>query len=221
MVATAVPDLSYERVLAGAGYRAIAGVDEAGRGAWAGPLVAAAVILPDLATSAAAPLLASLAEVRDSKVLTADRREAVFPTILQVARTVGIGLVPAAEIDTIGLGAANRLAWVRALAALTIAADYLLLDAFRLPAVTLPQLPLVRGDQLSLSIAAASVVAKVTRDRLLHNLDQQYPAYQFARHKGYGTAQHRAALVAAGPCAEHRLSFAPLRTLASPVTTDD
>jgi ribonuclease HII len=210
----AAPGLARELALTGAGYRAIAGVDEAGRGAWAGPLVAAAVILPDASADAGAALLAQLRGVHDSKLLDAARREVLLVTITATARAIGVGWVGAPELDQIGLGAANRLAWARAIAALDPAPDYLLLDAFRLPLSTLPQAPIVRGDRESLSIAAASIVAKVTRDRALVALDRQYPQYSFGRHKGYGTAVHQAALRAHGACAEHRQSFAPLRALA-------
>jgi ribonuclease HII len=210
-----VPSLARESALSGRGYRAIAGVDEAGRGAWAGPLVAAAVILPDPARVGEATLLAELAGVRDSKTLDHARRERLLTAIERVARGIGVGWVPADELDRIGLGVANRLAWERALAALTLAPDYLLLDAFRLPTTVLPQEPIVRGDRDCLSIAAASIVAKVTRDRLLAALDVDYPHYGFGRHKGYGTAVHHAALCLHGPCPEHRQSFAPLRELAA------
>ncbi|HEY8597269.1 MAG TPA: hypothetical protein VIL85_02495, partial [Thermomicrobiales bacterium] len=138
MATVVAPGLTHEARLAEQGYRAIAGVDEAGRGAWAGPLVAAAVILPDLHDTDAAALLARLQGVRDSKLLDAVRREALLTAIEGTARAIGIGWVPATELDTIGLGAANRLAWDRAVAALGISADYLLLDAFRLPSSTLP-----------------------------------------------------------------------------------
>ena len=213
--ATAIPGLAHEWALAGRGHHAVAGVDEAGRGAWAGPLVAAAVILPDPAEVGEATLLARLAGVRDSKTLDHARRSQLLTVIERVARGIGVGWVPADELDRIGLGAANRLAWERAVAALPIAPDFLLLDAFRLPTSALPQEPIVRGDRDCLSIAAASIVAKVTRDRLLAALDADYPHYGFGRHKGYGTAAHHAALCLHGPCPEHRQSFAPLRELAA------
>jgi ribonuclease HII len=208
------PGLARESALTVQGYRAIAGVDEAGRGAWAGPLVAAAVILPAPDEVGEATLLAQLAGVRDSKTLDHARRERLLPAIEQVARGIGVGWVPADELDRIGLGAANRLAWERAIAALPLAPDFLLLDAFRLPASDLPQEPIIRGDRDCLSIAAASIVAKVTRDRALVALDARFPPYGFGRHKGYGTAAHHAALRLHGPCPEHRQSFAPLRELA-------
>jgi ribonuclease HII len=160
-----------------------------------------------------AALLAHLAGVRDSKALSAEQRERLMPAIVATARGVGIGSVPADELDRIGLGAANRLAWARAIAALPLVPDHLLLDAFRLPGVRLPQTPLIRGEQESLSIAAASIVAKVHRDRLLHALDREFPHYGFARHKGYGTAAHQAALLAHGPCPVHRFSFGPVCAL--------
>jgi ribonuclease HII len=209
-----VPGLARESVLSTRGYRAIAGVDEAGRGAWAGPLVAAAVILPNLTEIDEAALLAQLAGVRDSKTLDHARRERLLPAIEQVARAIGVGWVEAEELDLIGLGAANRVAWERAVAALPLPPDYLLLDAFRLRTSPLPQEPIVRGDRDCLSIAAASIVAKVTRDRALVALDARFPPYGFGRHKGYGTAAHQAALCLHGPCPEHRQSFAPLRALA-------
>jgi ribonuclease HII len=211
--ATAIPGLAHEWALAGRGHHAVAGVDEAGRGAWAGPLVAAAVVLPTPACRADADLLACLAGVRDSKTLSAEQRERLVQPILAVARGVGIGSVPADEIDRIGLGAANRLAWARAVAALPLVPDHLLLDAFRLPGVPTPQTPLVRGEQESLSIAAASIVAKVHRDRLLCLLDGEFPHYGFARHKGYGTAAHQAALLEHGPCPVHRYSFGPVNAV--------
>lgn len=214
MASVVAPGLMHETLLVEQGYRAIAGVDEAGRGAWAGPLVAAAVILPDLHETDAAALLAQLQGVRDSKLLDAARREALLTTIEATARAIGVGWVPATELDTIGLGAANRLAWDRAVAGLSISADYLLLDAFRLPSSLLPQTPIVRGDRECLSIAAASIVAKVSRDRAMIALNQRFPDYGFGRHKGYGTAAHHAALRAHGSCVEHRQSFAPLRALA-------
>jgi ribonuclease HII len=208
--ATQSPTLAHEWALTTAGHYAIAGVDEAGRGAWAGPLIAAAVVLPAPTGLDDPTLLDQLAGVRDSKALSAEQRERLLPAIAAVARGIGIGSVPAEELDQIGLGAANRLAWARAIAALPLVPDHLLLDAFRLPGVPQPQTPLIRGEQESLSIAAASIVAKVHRDRLLHALDGEYPHYGFARHKGYGTAAHQAALLEHGPCTAHRFSFGPV-----------
>ncbi len=212
----ASPGLAHEWALAARGYLAVAGVDEVGRGAWAGPLVAAAVILPAPSGPDDAALRTRLAGVRDSKTLAAAQRERLAPLIALVARGIGIGRVEPDELDRIGLGAANRLAWTRAIAALSPAPDYLLLDAFRLPTATLPQTPLVRGESSSLSIAAASIVAKVHRDQLMRDLDARYPRYGFARHKGYGTAAHHAALRAHGTTPAHRHSFAPIAALQAP-----
>lgn len=214
------PGLLREGTLVAAGYRAIAGVDEAGRGAWAGPLVAAAVVLPPVAGGEAAGLLGRLRGVRDSKLLTPRQRGALVGTIEAVALGIGVGRVEASEVDRLGLGEANREAWRRAVADLPHRPDFLLLDAFRLPHEPLPQLALVRGDRACLSIAAASIIAKVTRDRALAALDVPFPHYGFGRHKGYGTPEHRAALARHGACPEHRHSFAPLRALADASAAD-
>ena len=189
----------------------MAGLDEAGRGAWAGPVVAAAVILP----SGDPDLARHLLGVRDSKQLTPARREALLETIQQHALAWGVGAVPPAGIDELGIVPATRQAMHLALQALSPPADYLLIDHLRLPGVALPQTSLPKGDARILSIAAASIVAKVSRDRMMVELEARYPRYGFGRHKGYGTAQHRAALAALGPSPAHRLSFAPLRSVAA------
>jgi ribonuclease HII len=199
--------LALESELWAAGYRAIAGVDEVGRGPWAGPVVAAAVILPS-DPDTLAPLLG---QVDDSKRLTPCQRERLFSAIQQLALAVGLGRVEAGEIDCIGIAAATRQAMTQALAAL--APDFVLLDFLTLPEFPLPQHGVPHGDALSLSIAAASIIAKVTRDRWMVEQEAIYPGYGFARHKGYGTAEHRAALVRLGPCALHRTSFAPVAAL--------
>ncbi len=209
-----MPGLARERALCGEGYRAVAGVDEAGRGAWAGPLIAAAVVLPPVDDANLARLADRLRGVRDSKLLSPRQRAALVGAIAAVAPGVGIGRVEAAEVDRIGLGEANRLAWRRAVAALPSPPDFLLLDAFPLPGAPARQAAIVRGDRECLTIAAASVIAKVARDDLLTALDACFPAYGFGRHKGYGTPEHHAALLRHGPCPEHRHSFAPLRALA-------
>jgi len=201
-----LPNLAHEARLWAEGYRLIAGLDEAGRGAWAGPVVAAAVILPP----GRPDLAQQLAGVRDSKCLTAARREALLPAIEAIAVAWGVGAVPSTEIDTLGIVAATRRAMVLALEHLSPPADYLLIDYLTLPEAALPQHSMPKGDALVLTIAAASIVAKVTRDRLLAGLESCYPGYGLACHKGYGTAQHRAALSALGPSPIHRLSFAPL-----------
>lgn len=204
-----MPNLELELAVREAtGLRHIAGLDEAGRGAIAGPVVAAAVILPldDAAR------LAQLAEVTDSKQLTAQRREALFEQIIANALAYGIGSAPAATIDEIGILPANMQAMRAALAQLGPHADYLLVDGpLPLRRVTLPQETVVRGDSRCLSIAAASILAKVTRDRYMAALEDRFPHYGFARHKGYCTPQHVSAVAAHGPCDEHRHSFAPIR----------
>ncbi len=200
-------DLRYEYRLWQRGYRAVAGLDEAGRGAWAGPVVAGAVILPvgrfDLARA--------LSGVNDSKQLTPAQREALVARILRVAVAAAVGQATHAEIDEQGIVPATRLAMQRALEALPTAPDALLTDAMALPAVRLPVQKLVRGDQRALSVAAASILAKVARDRLMDALDTIYPEYGFGEHKGYGTVLHRQQLRTFGVSPVHRRSFAPVR----------
>lgn len=203
--------LQQERELWAAGYRWLAGLDEAGRGAWAGPVVAAAVVLP----AERSDICALLHGVRDSKTLTAHQREALFPLIHQTALGVGVGMASSWFIDRWGIVRAVRQAMAMAVHSLPLQPSYLLIDALKLPDVQLPQRALIKGDAHVLSIAAASIVAKVFRDRLMATLSSCYRDYGFAAHKGYGTAAHRAALQRLGPCAEHRMSFAPLRPRAS------
>jgi ribonuclease HII len=207
------PTFEEERKLVAAGARRIAGVDEAGRGAWAGPLVAAATVLPlpgtPEATEAWEELARRLDGINDSKMITPLGRERLFELVKQVAE-VGVGVVSSLTVDLIGVGEANKLAMARAVAALPLPPDHLLLDAFGLPGVALPQTPLIKGDARSLSIAAASIVAKVTRDRLLVELEESFPGYGFARHKGYGTEQHAGVLEKFGPSAVHRYSYKPV-----------
>jgi ribonuclease HII len=202
------PDLNYELPLWAAGMANLAGLDEAGRGAWAGPVSAAAVILP-----CDADLCVRMKGVRDSKQMTSRQRFAWAVKIRRIALAWGVGFASHTEIDAIGILPATRLAMQRALAQLTLPPQHLLLDAVRLPAVALPQTVLIKGDVHSLSIAAASVLAKTARDELLIAWEQEYPGYGFARHKGYGTAAHRQALQVKGPCPLHRFSFAPIRDL--------
>jgi ribonuclease HII len=200
------PNLAHELALTGNGCKRIAGLDEAGRGAWAGPVVAAAVILP-----VDNPELPQLLEgVRDSKQMTPAQRERWAHQISEVAVVVGLGEASPKEVDKQGLIPATRSAMARALSALVIPSDHLLIDHIRLPEIPLPQTSLTRGDSRALSIAAASVIAKVARDQTMRNLDDAYPGYGFARHKGYGTAIHRSALQHLGPCPAHRRSFAPV-----------
>ena len=201
------PDLSLETPLWQAGLLALAGLDEAGRGAWAGPVAAAAVVLPPPGDT----LLELLPGVRDSKLMTARQRGLWAGKIHAAAVAWAVGWAACEEIDSLGILPATRLAMQRAVAQLGLPPEHLLIDAVRLPALPLPQTALVRGDQRSLSIAAASVLAKTARDAWMTDLDEQYPGYGFAAHKGYGTARHRRALDKLGPCPQHRLSFAPLR----------
>ena len=184
------------------GYRRIAGIDEAGRGPLAGPVVAAAVILP---------VHVELTGVDDSKQLSEAARERLYHAILDKAVGVGIGSADAGEIDALNILEASRLAMCRAVANLDPAPDYLLTDAVTLPALHVPVRPIIKGDALSLSIAAASIIAKVTRDRLMAVFHETFPHYNFFSHKGYGTAEHLRMLARFGPCLIHRRTFAPVR----------
>lgn len=201
------PDLSLERQFRRRGFKAIAGVDEAGRGAWAGPVVAAAVVLPldrpDLADA--------LRGVNDSKQLTARQRHRLLDAIQEVAAAVSVGGAGPRQIERDGVLGATRLAMWRAINMLAVKPEALLVDAVDLTAVfDLPQRSPYFGDSISLSIAAASIVAKVSRDRLMADLDHYYPGYNFARHKGYGTAEHHRALRRLGVSEAHRRSFEPV-----------
>jgi len=182
------------------GYSRIAGVDEAGRGPLAGPIIAAAVVL-----------IRPVSGLNDSKQLTSARREELFSRIIGDGHEVGIGKVDASEIDRLGIQQANYLAMRRAVENLSMPPDLLLVDGYALPGMPMAVRRIIRGDSLSLSIAAASIVAKVTRDRIMRALDALYPEYGFARHKGYGVPEHLKALERYGPCPEHRRSFALIR----------
>lgn len=186
----------YERALARRGLTPVAGVDEAGRGACAGPLVAAAAVLdrpiPGLA---------------DSKLLTEKRREACYDLIVERAVSYSVVVIPPAECDRMGLHRANVAALRRALARLETRPGYVLTDGFPVDGLGTPGLAVWKGDRVAASIAAASVVAKVTRDRMMVELHEQYPQYDFATHKGYNTPAHEHALREHGPCAEHRFSY--------------
>ena len=203
--ATANPTLEQETRLWQAGCRRVAGVDEAGRGALAGPVVAAAVVLP-----CHAPLAGVWEAVRDSKLLRPAARAALAEAIQAEAADWAVGIVPAATIDEIGIAAATRAAMCQAIAGLAAPPDYLLVDWVRLPTLNIAQLCVAKADATMVSVAAASILAKVTRDALMVKTDALYPQYGFAGHKGYGTAAHRAALARFGACPEHRRSFAPL-----------
>jgi ribonuclease HII len=200
------PGLDEESGLLACGYRRIAGVDEAGRGAWAGPVYAAAVILP----LERPDLPEVLAGVRDSKQLSPRQRETLSGVIREVALAVGVGWAEVAEIEALGILPATRLAMARAVGQVAGMADALLIDHVRLPGVSLPQRSLPRADARCLSVAAASIIAKVERDRRMTELDREYPGYGFADHKGYGTPQHRRALQRLGPSPLHRRTWQPV-----------
>ncbi len=212
--------LLHERAAWAVGRTRVGGVDEAGRGPWAGPVVAACVVFApaDAETLYAGPFR----RLTDSKQLTARQRD-VFFDLLQHHPSVhwAVGIASVREIDTLNILKATHLAMRRAVDALPGGApELLLIDGRPVPALPAPSLALVGGDGLSLSIAAASVIAKVTRDRMMMELDRAHPAYGFAAHKGYGTPAHSAALARHGPCPEHRRSFRPIRELALPCARD-
>ncbi len=190
--------LQFERRLQRQGYKIVAGIDEAGRGPLAGPVLAAAVVLPKHF---------ELPGLTDSKKLSPAARERLFPLIRQQALAVGIGLASPAEIDQINILQATLQAMLRAVSRLALNPDYLLIDGITPLPHSLPQQTLKKGDSRSLSIAAASVVAKVVRDRLMVHYDRVFPDYGFAGHKGYGSAAHRQAIVRFGPCPIHRTTF--------------
>jgi len=200
------PTLDHELQLIQAGHVLVAGIDEAGRGAWAGPVVAAAVILNLSDVSA-------LQKVKDSKQLSPRQRDTLYQIVIDHCVAYGVGQGSVEEIDSIGILPATRLAMTRAVEALNPQPDALIIDAVRLPQVNKPQAVFNFADSISLSVAAASILAKVTRDRWMIAADTQYPAYCFARHKGYGTQIHQAALQSVGPCEIHRKSYKPIAAL--------
>ena len=193
-----------EQALRYHGYQRIAGVDEVGRGALFGPVVAAAVILPERMNALAR------AGLKDSKQLTREQREKLDRRIRKVALAISVAEVDAETIDRVNIYQATRIAMLAAVQGLTVEPDHLLIDAMRLDHPC-KQTKLIYGDSLSLSIAAASVIAKVHRDALMRELDVVHPGYGLASHKGYGTPEHRRALAEYGPCVLHRRSFAPVR----------
>jgi ribonuclease HII len=195
-----------EQLLTNAGISPIAGVDEAGRGACAGPLVIASVVLND-------PFAAELAVVRDSKEIPESKRDAVFDLIHQVAASVSVVIVPAREVDERGVHAANLDGMRRAVQGLNVEPAYVLTDGYAIEGLGVPNLAVWKGDQVVVSISAASVIAKVTRDRIMREMDLEFPQYGFAGHKGYITAAHTKALNEHGPCKQHRKSFANVAAL--------
>ncbi|HWO73445.1 MAG TPA: ribonuclease HII [Dehalococcoidia bacterium] len=196
-----LPSTAFEEPL-WAERRLVAGVDEVGRGPIAGPVYAAAVILHQTARPG------WLCDLRDSKTLTAPERERLSQAVREEAPAYGIGWATVAEIDAWGISAANRLAMVRALRALPLTPDFVLIDGpAKLPGLSLPQQAIVDGDALCMSIAAASIVAKVARDEVMRRLDGLFPAYGFASHKGYATKEHLERLALHGPCVQHRRSW--------------
>jgi len=195
-----------EQLLANAGISPIAGVDEAGRGACAGPLVIASVVLND-------PFASELAVVRDSKEIAENKRDAVFDLIHQVAASVSVVIVPASEVDSRGVHEANLDGMRRAVQGLSVEPAYVLTDGYAIEGLGVPNLAVWKGDQVVVSISAASVIAKVTRDRIMREMDLEFPLYGFAGHKGYITAAHTKALNEHGPCEQHRRSFANVAAL--------
>ena len=199
------PSSGLEEELRNQGFGLIAGIDEVGRGPLAGPVMAAAVILPQELD------YPWVVDVRDSKVLTAATRDRLSFQIKEVSLAWCIGEASSREIDRIGIVAATQLAMCRAVRSMSPMPDCLVIDALELPDLDIPQYPVVHGDALCRSIASASIVAKVERDRLMKSLDPRYPEFGFVRNKGYGTPEHLAALEHNGPCDIHRKSFAPIR----------
>lgn len=195
-----------EELLRNAGISPVAGVDEAGRGPCAGPLVVAAVILKD-------PFAPELAQVRDSKEIPEAKRGALFQLIMDIAEAVSVITVSASEVDERGVHAANLGGMRRAVKGLNLEPAYVLTDGYAIEGLAVPNVAVWKGDQVVTAISAASIIAKVTRDRLMVELDKTYPQYGFAQHKGYITAAHTAALLKYGPCAEHRKSFSNIAAL--------
>jgi ribonuclease HII len=198
------PSFAEEKSLRAQGYRYIAGVDEVGRGALMGPVVAAAVILPEKMKTKWQE------KVRDSKQLAPESRESLYSYIIEASISYGIGSCSNEKIDDVGIAKATRLAMVQAIEQLKPTAEFLLIDYVKLKESALPQKGIKHGDSLVFSIACASIIAKVTRDRMVMEMDKDYPGYGFAKHKGYGTEEHIRYLREKGPCPLHRWSFSPV-----------
>ena len=205
---TALPTLRHERSLRKAGCRVIAGIDEAGRGAWAGPVLAAAVVLPQTPACVRA-----LRGVNDSKQLTPLQRAGYRVKIEQLALAYAIGDATHEEVDALGIVQATRLAMMRAVKGLDLTPDALVIDAVHLPELSIKQEVFYYADSISLSVAAASILAKTERDAFMCRLDTQLPGYGFARHKGYGTHMHQTALRQLGVSWAHRRTYAPIARL--------
>ena len=195
-----------EQLLTAAGIAPIAGVDEAGRGACAGPLVIASVVLHD-------PFAPELGPVRDSKELSESKRETIFELIQNCAKAISIVVVPSEEVDSRGVHAANLDGMRRAVLGLNVEPEYVLTDGYAIEGLGVPNLAVWKGDQVVVSISAASIIAKVTRDRMMRELDLEFPEYGFAGHKGYITAGHTKALEKHGPTPHHRTSFSNIAAL--------
>ena len=196
------PNLRQEKKLRKKGFKYIAGLDEAGKGAWAGPIVAGAVILnPKI----------KIKGIRDSKLLRAPIRQELYKKIIDSAISWSVAIVDQAQIDQTGIVPANVLAMEKALAGLNIQPDYLLIDYLKIDSQNLPILAMIDGDYKITSVAAASIIAKVTRDKIMDDLDEEYPQYGFKQHKGYGTNHHFAMINKWGICAIHRKTWEPMK----------
>jgi len=200
------PDLKFEQRLWQAGIGVVAGIDEAGRGALAGPVAAGVVVL-----TAHPDTQKWLEGVRDSKQMSAKNRQHWAQKIEDIAAACQVGFAKPEEVDELGIVPATRLAAMRAIARMPQPPEHLLIDAISIPGAGIPETSLIKGDRRCLSIAAASILAKVRRDEYMLQADQEYPEYGFVSHKGYGTAHHLAAIQEFGPCPIHRMSFAPMR----------
>jgi ribonuclease HII len=204
-----LPDFEFEKKYHAQGFNRIVGIDEAGRGPWAGPVVAAAVILNPKNTNDAL-----LAELDDSKKLSAPKRDALYEALQQSA-DVGVGKASVEEIDTINILQATFLAMTRAVESLPSAPDFALVDGNKLPPLSCPAEAIIKGDSRSLSIAAASIIAKVTRDRIMTELGEIHPGYAWEKNKGYGTKAHQAGLEQRGVTEHHRKSYRPIINILS------
>lgn len=200
------PNLKLERDLQQQGHLIVAGVDEAGRGSWAGPVVAAAVVLP---------FLNRYYGINDSKLLTPLQREKILIKIHEIAVDIGVGVVENKEIDEMGVGQASYLAMRRAVNNLSLNPSFVLVDGFKVGFSGIPSRGILNGDRLSVSIAAASIVAKVARDEIMNGIHQSFNKYGFDTNKGYGTAFHQAMINKFGICEWHRKSFRPIRQYVS------